>query len=85
MLTGVVWLNLVLSFDQDQLNDIYATAPSVSSNILAQVLSCGSTLVTSDSASLGLPDFPLENLSRVSFILELVSRRRCQASIFLKI
>ena len=62
-----------VKFLQDQLNELYEAAPSVESHRLAQVLSCASTLVTQESATIGLPDFPLDNLSKLASILEVVS------------
>lgn len=59
-------------FSQDQLNELYDSAPSVDSHHLAQLLSCASTLITPESASVGLPDFPLDNLPKVVSILEAV-------------
>nr|XP_039272426.1 von Willebrand factor A domain-containing protein 8-like isoform X1 [Styela clava] len=58
-----------LSF-KDQLDVLYEHAPNVESNILAQILSCANTLATQESASLGLPDFPLENLVHAVKILD---------------
>lgn len=54
----------------DQLEQMYRTAPSIDTNTLANLLSCATTLVTQDSASLGLPDFPLHNISKVVPIIE---------------
>ena len=58
---------------QDQLEQMYKTAPSIDTNTLANILSCATTLVTQDSASLGLPDFPLHNISKTVPIIEAVS------------
>ncbi|CAK8678183.1 unnamed protein product [Clavelina lepadiformis] len=56
----------------DQLSEIYENAPSIDSHVLAKLLSCASTLVTQESSSLGLPDFPLDNLPKATSILERV-------------
>ena len=58
---------------QDQLDELYDKAPSVDSHQLAQVLSCASTMITPESASVGLPDFPLDNLTKAAALLEAVS------------
>ena len=60
-------------FSQDQLHELYQTAPSIDSHRLAQMLSCASTLITQESASIGLPDFPLDNLSKAAALLDAVS------------
>jgi len=60
-----------LSFS-DQLQALYAQAPSVESTKIAEILSCATTLVTQDSSNLGLPDFPLDNLQSALDILEKV-------------
>jgi len=56
----------------DQLEQMYKTAPSIDTNTLANILSCATTLVTQDSASLGLPDFPLHNISKTVPIIEAI-------------
>ncbi|XP_012262209.2 von Willebrand factor A domain-containing protein 8 [Athalia rosae] len=55
---------------RDQLENLKAIAPGVDSVILSQLLSCCHALVTEDAVNLGLPDFPLENLSAVVKILD---------------
>uniref|UniRef100_F6QXZ7 von Willebrand factor A domain-containing protein 8 n=1 Tax=Ciona intestinalis TaxID=7719 RepID=F6QXZ7_CIOIN len=54
----------------DQLEELYKTAPSVNETLLAETLSCASALVTQDSANLGLPHFPLDNLIKAAKIME---------------
>ncbi|XP_046413785.1 von Willebrand factor A domain-containing protein 8 [Neodiprion fabricii] len=54
---------------KDQLESLKAIAPDVDSAILSQLLSCCHALVTDDAVNLGLPDFPLDNLSAVAKIL----------------
>jgi len=60
-----------LPFGQ-QLEVLMAAAPSVDRDTLSQILSFSHTLLTEESAGLGLPDFPVENLPSAASLLELV-------------
>lgn len=44
-------------------------APNVDSGKLSQLLSCAHALVTQEAISLGLPDFPLDNLFSAAIIM----------------
>ncbi|XP_043278620.1 von Willebrand factor A domain-containing protein 8 isoform X2 [Venturia canescens] len=54
----------------EQLESLKNLAPSVDSAKLSQLLSCCHALVSPEAVDLGLPDFPLENLSNGALILE---------------
>merc|ERR1719187_93353 len=60
-----------LPFGQ-QLELLMAAAPNTSKESMAQVLSFAHTLLTEESSTLGLPDFPVENLPNIVSILESV-------------
>jgi len=48
-------------------------APNVDGAVLSQLLSCCHALVTEEAASLGLLDFPLDNLPVAATILVLTT------------
>ncbi|KAL4221611.1 von Willebrand factor A domain-containing protein 8 [Mactra antiquata] len=56
----------------EQLEILQELAPNVRSDRLSQMLMFGSTMVTKESTSLGLPDFPITNLQDVAKILEVM-------------
>lgn len=58
-----------LPFGQ-QLDVLLKIAPGVDKDSLSQILSFTHTLLTEESASLGLPDFPIENLPRIVSLLD---------------
>ncbi|XP_070538007.1 von Willebrand factor A domain-containing protein 8-like [Ptychodera flava] len=57
---------------KDQLQVLYGTGPSVAPDRISQVLSFATTLLTSESTSMGLPDFPVEVLASLIKILDSV-------------
>ncbi|OXU18814.1 hypothetical protein TSAR_009759 [Trichomalopsis sarcophagae] len=54
----------------EQLAALKTLAPHVDGATLSQLLSCCHALITEEAVSLGLPDFPLDNLSSAAIILE---------------
>ncbi|XP_065149109.1 von Willebrand factor A domain-containing protein 8 [Paramisgurnus dabryanus] len=56
---------------KDQLEHLYNIGPNVPSERVSQLLSCATTLCSQESASLSLPDFPLDNLPSALTILNL--------------
>nr|XP_055071414.1 von Willebrand factor A domain-containing protein 8 [Misgurnus anguillicaudatus] len=56
---------------KDQLEHLYNIGPNVPSEKVSQLLSCATTLCSQESASLSLPDFPLDNLPSALTILNL--------------
>ena len=55
---------------EDQLQSSRKLAPNVDSGKLSQLLSCAHALVTQEAISLGLPDFPLDNLFSAALIMD---------------
>ncbi|XP_061547312.1 von Willebrand factor A domain-containing protein 8 isoform X2 [Phycodurus eques] len=47
---------------KDQLELLYAAAPNIAAQRVSQLLSLATTLCSQESANLGLPDFPMDNL-----------------------
>ncbi|XP_060732399.1 von Willebrand factor A domain-containing protein 8 [Tachysurus vachellii] len=47
---------------KDQLEILYSLGPNVKAERVSQLLSCATTLCSQESANLGLPDFPVDNL-----------------------
>ncbi|KAG7197989.1 hypothetical protein KM043_016215 [Ampulex compressa] len=58
-----------LSFEE-QLETLKSLAPNVDSGRLSQLLSCAHALMMQEAVSLGLPDFPLDNLKSAALILD---------------
>uniref|UniRef100_A0A3Q2ZT42 von Willebrand factor A domain containing 8 n=1 Tax=Kryptolebias marmoratus TaxID=37003 RepID=A0A3Q2ZT42_KRYMA len=56
---------------KDQLEILYAAAPNVSAERVSQLLSLAMTLCSQESSSLGLPDFPVDNLVSALHILNI--------------
>lgn len=73
MYISIIFLFFILLFTKDQLQALYQEAPSIDTRIIANILSCATTLVTQDSANIGIPDFPLDNLTSAMSILEKVN------------
>ncbi|XP_077987566.1 von Willebrand factor A domain-containing protein 8-like [Glandiceps talaboti] len=63
---------------KDQLEVLYESGPGVSAERVSQVLSFATTLLTSESTSLGLPDFPVEVLASVIKIMNTVPNTSVQ-------
>lgn len=61
--------NVIFAFFQEQLAALKSLAPHVDGATLSQLLSCCHALITEEAVSLGLPDFPLDNLSSAAIIL----------------
>ncbi|XP_036788326.2 von Willebrand factor A domain-containing protein 8 isoform X2 [Manis pentadactyla] len=55
---------------KDQLNLLYSVGPNVSAEKVSQLLSFATTLCSQESATLGLPDFPLDSLPAAVQILD---------------
>nr|XP_031838808.1 von Willebrand factor A domain-containing protein 8 isoform X2 [Nomia melanderi] len=55
---------------KDQLETLKNLVPNVDSGKLSQLLSCAHALVTEEAVSLGLPDFPLDNLTSAAIIMD---------------
>ena len=51
------------------MQNLKSIAPSVDSGKLSQLLSCCYAFVTEDAVSMGLPDFPLDNLSSAAIMM----------------
>lgn len=56
-------------FDQEQLDELKRLASNVDPGKLSQLLSCCHALVTEEALNLGLPDFPLDNVTSAALIL----------------
>nr|XP_015219376.1 PREDICTED: von Willebrand factor A domain-containing protein 8 isoform X1 [Lepisosteus oculatus] len=54
----------------DQLKLLYAVGPNVPAERVSQLLSFATTLCSQESGSLGLPDFPVDNLPAVVKVLD---------------
>ncbi|XP_029645766.1 von Willebrand factor A domain-containing protein 8 [Octopus sinensis] len=54
---------------KEHLEMLQEIGPKISSNKLSLMLSFGTTLLTEESVSLGLPDFPIDNLSAMIAVL----------------
>ncbi|XP_033322690.2 von Willebrand factor A domain-containing protein c12.2 [Megalopta genalis] len=55
---------------RDQLETLKSLAPGADPGKLSQLLSCAHALVTEEAVSLGLPDFPLDNLTSAAVIMD---------------
>ncbi|CAG2061587.1 unnamed protein product, partial [Timema podura] len=55
---------------QDHLDRLHTLAPSVDPAQISHLVSCCYALLSQESASLGLPDFPADNLETAVAILE---------------
>ncbi|XP_038658700.1 von Willebrand factor A domain-containing protein 8 [Scyliorhinus canicula] len=55
---------------KDQLAVLYATGPNVPSERVSQMLSFATTLCSQESTTLGLPEFPVDNLAAVIKIMD---------------
>ncbi|XP_037542623.1 von Willebrand factor A domain-containing protein 8 [Nematolebias whitei] len=56
---------------KDQLEMLYAAGPNVSAERVSQLLSLAMTLCSQESSSLGLPDFPVDNLISALHVLNI--------------
>ncbi|KAB5577077.1 hypothetical protein PHYPO_G00205820 [Pangasianodon hypophthalmus] len=56
---------------KDQLEILYSVGPNVKAERVSQILSCATTLCSQESANLGLPDFPVDNLPSAIKVLDL--------------
>ncbi|KAK3543698.1 hypothetical protein QTP70_027205 [Hemibagrus guttatus] len=56
---------------KDQLEILYSVGPNVKAERVSQFLSCATTLCSQESANLGLPDFPVDNLPSAMKVLDL--------------
>ncbi|KAG7331155.1 hypothetical protein KOW79_005124 [Hemibagrus wyckioides] len=56
---------------KDQLEILYSVGPNVKAERVSQLLSCATTLCSQESANLGLPDFPVDNLPSAIKVLDL--------------
>uniref|UniRef100_A0A4W4EPU4 von Willebrand factor A domain-containing protein 8 n=1 Tax=Electrophorus electricus TaxID=8005 RepID=A0A4W4EPU4_ELEEL len=56
---------------KDHLDLLYQAGPRVPAERVSQLLSCATTLCSQESASLGLPDFPVDSLSAAVQVLDL--------------
>uniref|UniRef100_A0A3B5MK56 von Willebrand factor A domain containing 8 n=1 Tax=Xiphophorus couchianus TaxID=32473 RepID=A0A3B5MK56_9TELE len=54
---------------QDQLELLYSVGPNVAAERVSQLLSLATTLCSQESSSLGLPDFPVDNLVAALHVL----------------
>ncbi|XP_066591206.1 von Willebrand factor A domain-containing protein 8 [Prorops nasuta] len=54
----------------EQLEDLTKLAPNVNPNDLSRLLSCAHALRSKEASSLGLPDFPLDNLNSAAILLD---------------
>lgn len=57
---------------KEQMNLLQSMAPNLPSDAVSQVVSFAHTMVTDESANLGLPDFPVENLPPLIALLNQV-------------
>uniref|UniRef100_S4RJF5 von Willebrand factor A domain-containing protein 8 n=1 Tax=Petromyzon marinus TaxID=7757 RepID=S4RJF5_PETMA len=57
---------------KEQLEILYAAAPNVPPETLAQLLGFATTMLTPEGATLGLPDFPMNSLLPLAHILSIV-------------
>ncbi|XP_076294765.1 von Willebrand factor A domain-containing protein c12.2 isoform X2 [Lasioglossum baleicum] len=55
---------------KDQLETLKSSLPNIDPGKLSQLLSCAHALVTEEAKSLGLPDFPLDNLTSAAIIMD---------------
>lgn len=55
---------------EEQLEEMKKLTPNVDPGKLSQFLSCCHALATEEAQNLGLPDFPLDNVTSAAFILE---------------
>ncbi|XP_053563944.1 von Willebrand factor A domain-containing protein 8 [Bombina bombina] len=55
---------------KDQLQILYSVGPNVSAERISQLLSFATTLCSQESSSLGLPDFPVDNLQAAVAIMD---------------
>ncbi|XP_076841646.1 von Willebrand factor A domain-containing protein 8 isoform X2 [Brachyhypopomus gauderio] len=55
---------------KDQLEVLYRAGPNMAAERVSQLLSCATTLCSQESANLGLPDFPMDNLPAVVRVLD---------------
>ncbi|XP_064165757.1 von Willebrand factor A domain-containing protein 8 [Anguilla rostrata] len=63
---------------KDQLEVLYSIGPNVEPQRVSQLLSFGTTLCSQESSSLGMPDFPLDNLPAALRVLDLFPMRSSQ-------
>jgi len=54
---------------KEQFEVLRNLAPNVDTGKLSQLLSCAHALVTQEAVTIGLPDFPLDNLSSAALIM----------------
>ncbi|XP_011645711.1 von Willebrand factor A domain-containing protein 8 [Pogonomyrmex barbatus] len=55
---------------EEQFEVLRNLAPNVDAGKLSQLLSCAHALVTQEAVTIGLPDFPLDNLSSAALIMD---------------
>ncbi|KAG5321336.1 VWA8 protein, partial [Acromyrmex heyeri] len=55
---------------EEQFEGLRNLAPNVDAGKFSQLLSCAHALVTPEAVTIGLPDFPLDNLSSAAFIMD---------------
>ncbi|XP_011166750.2 von Willebrand factor A domain-containing protein 8 isoform X1 [Solenopsis invicta] len=55
---------------EEQFEALRNLAPNVDAGKLSQLLSCAHALVTQEAVTIGLPDFPLDNLSSAALIMD---------------
>ncbi|XP_076618440.1 von Willebrand factor A domain-containing protein c12.2 isoform X2 [Colletes latitarsis] len=55
---------------EEQMETLRNLVPNVDAGKLSQLLSCAHALVTQEAISLGLPDFPLDNLTSAAIIMD---------------
>ncbi|XP_012062470.1 PREDICTED: von Willebrand factor A domain-containing protein 8 [Atta cephalotes] len=55
---------------EEQFEGLRNLAPNVDAGKLSQLLSCAHALVTPEAVTIGLPDFPLDNLSSAACIMD---------------
>nr|XP_023681264.1 von Willebrand factor A domain-containing protein 8 isoform X2 [Paramormyrops kingsleyae] len=63
---------------KDQLEILYSIGPNVTTDKVSQLLSFATTLCSQESSSLGLPDFPVDNLPSAIKVLDLFPMMSCQ-------
>jgi len=63
---GIVYQDF---FFKEQFEVLRNLAPNVDAGKLSQLLSCAHALVTQEAVNIGLPDFPLDNLSSAALIV----------------
>ncbi|CAH1781042.1 unnamed protein product [Owenia fusiformis] len=63
---------------KDQIDVLNAVGPRVPSERLSQMLSFATTMLSEESHSMGLPDFPIDNLRAVMAILDAMPTTSCQ-------